>query len=371
MNSPAERQKTINRAGGTGIAANLALALAKALAGLASGSVSVMADAANNAADSVSSLVTMVFYSISKRRPSRKHPLGYGRMEHLSALLVSVLVVMTGFECLSSSIRSFSSGGRAVFTPASVAVIVISLFVKAALWKYSVKAGRKVGSEALVASGKDALSDALVSCVTLCSALLTPHTTLPVDSVAGCLVAAFIIWTGVSSIWETTSSIMGERPGRATVEMIRLIISRHPPLKGGYDIMIHSYGPERVLATCNVEVPTDTHAEDIFDAMTDATKEINERLGIVMTFGLFAVNDYRPDVQEMKKTTLETLRGAEPHVLSIHAFHVHFDRQLVHFDVVVDFTVRNYVEFTQKATRALEERMPGYSFEFTVDPEYD
>ena len=113
---------------------------------------------------------------------------------------------------------------------------------------------------------------------------------------------------------------MGERPDKETVEKIRFIIKKHPPLKGGYDIMLHSYGPERCMGTCNVEVPTRAHAENIFDAMTDASKEIEEELGIYFTFGLFAVNDYREDVRALKNDILEYLkektpRGVESHLL--------------------------------------------------------
>ena len=251
------------------------------------------------------------------------------------------------------------------------ALIALSIMAKIFLSRLNTVQGRRIDSDALVATGRDALSDVLVTSLTLLSALFSPVTSIPVDGIAGMLVSMFILYSGFSSIYETASSIMGERPDEATVVRMRSIIAEHPPLKGGYDIMMHSYGPERTLATCNVEVPIDTHAEDIFDAMTDATRDIMEKTGIYVTFGLYAVNDYRSDVKQMKQEVLEQMKSTSGHVLSLHAFHVHFDTHTVHFDVVVDFKVRNYVELTKRLTDALTARWPEYTFEFSIDPEYD
>ena len=343
-----DRQATITRVSLTGIVVNTILVVFKAATGLASGSVSVINDAVNNAADSVSSIVTMAFYSIGKRRPTRKHPLGYGRMEYLSALIVSLLVLVTGVQCLRSAIEAIINPSVPDMSALGIAVIVVSILAKVFLSRISTTSGRRIDSQALVATGKDALSDVLVTSLTLISALLGPLTKLPVDGIAGVLVSLFILYAGISSILETASSIMGERPDSETVGKIRAVIAKHPPLKGGYDIILHSYGPERTLGTCNVEVPIDTHAEDIFDAMTDATHDIMKSMGIYLTFGMYAVNDYRSDVRQMKERALAVMKEASDSVLSLHAFHVHFDTRMVHFDVVVDFRVHNYAELKKQ-----------------------
>lgn len=366
-----ERQKTITRVGITGIITNLALATVKLAVGLASSSVSIINDAVNNASDCISSLLTMIFYAIGRRRPSRKHPLGYGRMEYLSALVVAMLVVITGFQCFISSISVIKEPKPVSLSSIGYIVIFASILAKVFLSRLNYTKGKKIDSQAMLATGKDALSDVLVTSLTLISAFFGPLTTLPLDGIAGLAVSLFIIYTGLSSLFETSSSIMGERPGEATVVKIRQLIEKHPPLKGGYDIMLHNYGPERTMGTCNVEVPIDTHAEDIFNAMTDATKDILAETGIYMTFGLFAVNDYRSDVRKMKEDVLKTMKKTSSNVLSLHAFHIHFDTHTVHFDVVVDFRARNYVELKKKLTESLQKVYPDYSFDFTVDPEYD
>ena len=365
-----DRQATITRVSLTGIVVNTILVVFKAATGLASGSVSVINDAVNNAADSVSSIVTMAFYSIGKRRPTRKHPLGYGRMEYLSALIVSLLVLVTGVQCLRSAIEAIINPSVPDMSALGIAVIVVSILAKVFLSRISTTSGRRIDSQALVATGKDALSDVLVTSLTLISALLGPLTKLPVDGIAGVLVSLFILYAGISSILETASSIMGERPDAETVGKIRAVIAKHPPLKGGYDIILHSYGPERTLGTCNVEVPIDTHAEDIFDAMTDATHDIMKSMGIYLTFGMYAVNDYRSDVRQMKERALAVMKEASDSVLSLHAFHVHFDTRMVHFDVVVDFRVHNYAELKKQLEARLKEEWPDFDFEFWIDPDY-
>ncbi len=365
-----DRQKIITRTSLVGIITNIVLVLVKAFVGLASGSVSIVNDAVNNAADCVSAAVTMIFYNIGKRRPTRKHPLGYGRMEYLSALIVSMLVVFTGIQCLSSSIEAIRHPTTVSMSALAYSLIVISILAKVFLSVLSRKAGKSIDSDALIATGKDALSDVLVTSLTLISALFSHFTDAPVDGIAGVAVSLFILYSGISTIYDTTSSIMGERADEATVEKIRSIVAKHPPLAGGYDIILHNYGPERTLGTCNVEVPIDAHAEDIFDAMTDATKDIMAETGIYFTFGLYAVNNYRSDVKEMMDKVLATMKATSSHVISLHAFHVHFDTHTVHFDVVVDFKVRNYLELTKRLDTALRLVFPDYTFEFTIDPEY-
>ena len=366
-----EREKTIKAVSIGGICANLAFAAGKFIAGSISGSIAITGDAINNATDSISSIVTLTGYVASKRRPTHKHPLGYGRLEYLSALIVALIVLLAGIECLTSSIDRLRDPSTVTFSLLPAVIIIVTILGKVALFVINTIAGKRIHSEALMASGKDALSDILTSALTLLAAATSHLTKIPIDGIAGIVVSLFIFAAAISSISETSSAIMGERPDRETVDNIRAIIATHPPLKGGYDIMLHSYGPERIIGTCNVEVPSDAVAEKIFDAMTDAQKEINEKMGIMLTFGLYAVNDFLIDVKKMKKEVLETLKKYNSHVLSIHAFHIHYDRKLVHFDVVVDFTVKNRTHLAKELTNVLKEAFPEFTYEFNIDPEYD
>ena len=208
------RSKKIKRAANTGIGVNVALGGIKILIGYLSGSVAVISDGANNATDSLSSFVTLIGYRFSKKRPTKEHPLGYGRIEYLSALLVGFLILMTGFSFFKGSIDAIKNPHDMSVSMLMIAVLSFTVLVKIWLWRMNTKVGKETGSEALSASGADALSDVLTSLVTIIAAFVSRFTTFPIDGWAGLLVSLFIMWNGLSSILSTSDSILGERPKR-------------------------------------------------------------------------------------------------------------------------------------------------------------
>ena len=364
------RKKVLRRTAVTGIASNAFIAVLKLIIGLASGSVAIISDAANNLSDMLSSIVTIIGFNASTRRPTHSHPLGFGRMEYISALFVAFLVIFTGASFFRTSMDRIMEPSPVTISIPMVIILVMTILIKLGLWRINIKNGKKIESEALSASGSDALSDALATTVTIVAAIASRFSTLPIDGVAGIIVSVFILYAGITSVIGTVSTIVGERPTKDTVKLLRSLINNHPPLTGGYDIQIHTYGPSRSIGTCNVEVPSDSLTEEVFDAMTDAQEEILDKMGIYMTFGMYAVNTKNPVVQLMKQEVLKVLRTTSPAVLSIHGFHVHFEDSRVHFDVVVDFTVTDLAAFRAAEQKALEEAFPTYKFSFNIDPDY-
>ena len=365
-----ERKKIITLTTGLGILSNLLMAVLKLVLGALSGSVAVMSDAANNASDVVSSAVTLVGFWLGKHKPTHAHPLGFGRVEYVTALFIAVMVILTGGTFFRTSYSAFCDPEPVESSPLIVALLILTVFGKMFLWRINLVNGRRTDSEALMASGSDALSDVLATLVTLLGLVSSRFTSFPVDGLCGMIVSVFILSAGTTSIVRTVSMIVGERPDKATVDQLRAIIANHPPLNGGYDIQIHSYGPERKIGTVNVEVPSDATCEEVFDAMTEAQEEILDRMSIYMSFGMFAVNSSNPLVREMYSKVLSVLRKVSPDVLGIHAFHIHLEDARVHFDLVVDFTLTDYAAFREKATAALEAALPGYSFKFNIEPDF-
>lgn len=365
-----DRDRIIRRNSLLSIALNSIMAAVKIVIGLLSGSVAIVSDGINNAGDILSSFVTMIGNIIAKRRPTHSHPLGFGRIEYLSALIVSFIILFAGFELLSSSISKIIHPSDLYMSQMMIVIILITIFMKLFLWKANRSAAMKTDSDALRASATDSLIDALSSSVTVLAVVISYIAPVNLDGWAGLLVSIFILYSGARSVLGTVSSIVGERPEKATVREIRNIISRHPPLHGGYDIQIHSYGPTRAVGTCNVEVPSNAKGEEIFDAMTEAQNEILNELGIYFTFGMYAVNDSNPTVRLMKSEVMKVLKTVSPSVIGMHAFHVHFEDSRVHFDVVVDFNLTDISDFRKRATAALEEEFPTYTFQFNIDPDY-
>ncbi len=365
-----ERERIIKRNSTISIALNLLMGCLKIAIGMISGSVAILSDGINNISDLLSSFVTIIGYQLAKRKPTHSHPLGFGRVEYISALFVAFIVLYAGFEFFMASIRQIISPETVSVSPLMMAIIFFSILAKLFLWQMNKTSGKKVDSDALTLSGTDALVDAVSGSITLASVLLSYFIPFSFDGYAGLIVSIFILYAGISSVLSTVSAIVGERPEKATVAKIRAIISEFPPLKGGYDIQIHNYGPMRSIGTCNVEVPSDASGEEIFDAMTEAQNKILAELGIYFTFGMYAVNDLNPTVRAMKGEVLRTLKDISPSVIGIHAFHVHMEDSRVHFDVVVDFNLEDIALFRSRATKRLEEEFPSYSFQFNIDPDY-
>ncbi len=365
-----ERAGRIRRASAIGIAVNMTLGIFKVILGVFSHSLAFLSDGANNLSDSISSLVTIVGYGLSRRRPTKSHPLGYGRMEYLSALFVSILVLTTGVSFLKSSVEALKTPTDIILTPVSLVILVISVLVKLSLWLFFRREGSKTGSLALSASALDSLSDAVITSITIISAAISYCTSVSLDAVAGIIVSLFIMWTGLEAILKVSDTILGKRPKREEIQRIRDIIGEYPPLHGGYDIRIHSYGPEYSMGTIDVEVPFTADAESIYEAMEKAKKRLFDETGTMFTFGINAENQDDTRVREMMEKTLKCIKMASDDVIGIHGFHVHFEEKRIEFDVVVSFTLRDWDKFRKNITGLLELIFPDYRISFNIDPDY-
>ncbi len=370
MKKENERSKTIKRATEMGIALNLILGSGKIAVGIITQSLSFLSDGVNNLSDSLSSFVTMLAYKASKRRPTKAHPMGYGRIEYLSALFVSFAVLLTGFSFLKSGIKSFGKEEIVILTPILLVLLSLTVLVKVALFFYFRWQGNKSSSLALKAAAKDSLSDALVSSMTIISALFSPLLGINLDSPSSIIVSLFIIWTGFESILETSDTILGKRPTKEEVEKIRAIIKEYPPLCGGYDIRIHSYGPEYSMGTIDVEVPFTSTAEEVYEAMEKAKKRLKDEMGIIFTFGMNAENQDDERVKKMMEKTIKCIKLSYDSVIGIHGFHVHFGEKRIEFDVVVDFSLKDWESFRKNLTGLLELVFPDYTVSFNIDPDY-
>ncbi len=370
MQNGNERSKTIKRATESGIVLNIVLGGVKIAAGIITSSIAFLSDGANNLSDSISSFVTLVGYKASKRRPTKTHPMGYGRIEYLSALFVSLLVVLTGFSFLKNSINAFSTPNRVMMTPLLTVLLLLTVVLKVALFFFYRKEANTSQSLALKAASKDSLSDALISSMTIVTSIISTLWNVNLDAACGIVVSLFIMWTGFSSILETSDTILGKRPTKEEVERIRAVIKEYPPLSGGYDIRIHSYGPESSVGTIDVEVPFTATAEEIYEAMEKAKKRLSDEMGIIFTFGINAENQDDERVKEMMDKTLKCIKLAYDSVIGIHGFHVHFEEKRIEFDIVVDFSLKDRDSFRKNLTGLLELVFPDYTVSFNIDPDY-
>ena len=362
------RSAVIRLAGIVGIIANIIFAGIKLLVGFAANSISIISDAVNNLTDAASSVITLAGLKLSERPPDEKHPLGYGRLEYISGMIVSALVLVTGIEFLKTSIDRIIHPQDTNYITAQFIVLAIMIIGKWLLSLFTIQAGKKTDSESLIASGTDARMDVLASVVTVIGAVVSKLTGYHVDGYVGALLSLFIIYTGIGLIKDTISSIIGKRPDKDLADKIRKEVTKYDPIMGAYDLIIHNYGPSTRLGSLNLEIPDYVKVEDAYDAMDKAQQDIYYKYGIYFTFGLYSVNTYDKEIVKLREEVTRvilSLQGA----ISIHNFHYDKELKFFRFDVIVDFNT-DFKEFRKLVSKTIEDKYPGASVQINIDLDY-
>ncbi|WP_230399137.1 cation diffusion facilitator family transporter [Novisyntrophococcus fermenticellae] len=365
---PDGRAGTIRLTGLVGIAANVLFALAKLLIGFTANSISIMSDAVNNLTDAVSSVITLVGLKLSMRPPDKKHPLGYGRIEYISGMIVSALVLVTGIEFLKTSAERILEPQKTSFAVVSFVVLGITVLGKWFLSQFQIAAGQKASSEALVASGMDARMDVLASLLTMLAAIVSAVTGWYIDGYIGVLLALFILYTGITLIRETVSHIIGERPDKELADGIKAEVIKFEPITGAYDLILHSYGPATRLGSLNLEVPDYVTVEKVYDAMDKAQQDVYMKFGVYLTFGLYSINTYDKEVTAVRESITQTVLTL-PGAVSMHNFHYDKEQNFFRFDVIVDFDTDPML-FRKHATDKVQQDYPGASVQINIDLDY-
>ena len=294
-------------AGAVGIVTNLIVAAVKFIIGLIAGSVSVMADATNNFSDAGSSLVTMVGFKLSGKPADRKHPFGHARIEYLTGLIVSFIIVMLGFAFLTESIGKIINKSESNFT--TLALIILGISIAAKLWQgffYRSMAGR-IGSDSLKASAQDSFNDVISSAVVLIGALVGKFTTLEIDGYVGVAVAIFILVSGVKLVIETADPLLGVPPEKETVEALSDKILSYDGVVGVHDLIIHSYGANRIFCSVHAEVPADVDVMLSHDIIDNIEEEVYQEMGISLVIHLDPITVGDKRIDEMKATLAKIL----------------------------------------------------------------
>lgn len=361
---------SVRRAYGTlvsvvGIVLNLLLAVGKLTVGLLTGALSIQADAVNNLSDAGSQIISLVTFRIAAKPADREHPFGHARIEYVASMIVSFLVLLVGWELLSGSVDKILHPTETLFSWVSVGVLGVSVLVKLWLCIFNRKIAKRIDSSVMRATAADSLSDAGATAAVLASTLVFKFTGFDPDAYMGVLVAVLILVAGIKILNDTKNSILGEKPSEETVAMISEVVSRFPEALGIHDLVVHNYGPGRIMASLHVEV--DGH-EDIFKShdMVDLIERIlRDECGIEATVHMdpIVVNDSLVD--ELKAITAGLVTSLYPEV-KIHDFRIvpgDTHTNLI-FDVAVPFEVKDSDETVK---RRIDEAVRGTRPEcFTV-----
>lgn len=265
--------------GAVGIGLNVLLFLGKFFAGTVSGSIAITADAFNNLSDAGSSFVTLLGFQLAGQRPDAGHPFGHGRFEYLSGLAVSVLILLMGLELAQSSVQKILHPAPVDFSWLVAAILCVSIAVKLYMSFYNRRLGKKLNSPAMLATAADSLSDSAATAAVLAATLAGHFTDLMIDGWVGILVALFILWSGFHAAKDTIDPLLGTPPTHEFVEQIRRLVLAHPAIIGIHDLIVHDYGPGRVMISLHAEVSASENMLDIHDEIDNVENELRQRLG--------------------------------------------------------------------------------------------
>ncbi len=319
--SPETRQAYGVLCGSVGIFFNVLLAAGKFVAGLLSGSVAIMADAANNLSDAGSSLIVLFGFKLAGQKPDPDHPFGHGRVEYISGLLVSVLIIYMAVELLKSSIDAILHPGEITFEPVILVILLVSILVKFYMFCYNRKFGKRIRSEAMLATSMDSLSDMGVTAVVLISMLVSYYTSLQIDGICGVLVALLIFYAGFNSAKETINPLLGQPPEPEFVKQIEEIVESEKEIIGIHDLIVHNYGPGRVMISLHAEVPADGDILVLHDMIDNVEHRLKSELHCAAVIHMDPVSTKDAETLELKKTVVAMVKEVDP-VLSIHDFRV-------------------------------------------------
>ncbi|MBQ1631380.1 MAG: cation transporter [Clostridia bacterium] len=335
----ANREKTIVKTSIIGILTNVLLVGFKAFVGLMSNSIAIILDAVNNLSDALSSVVTIIGAKLGAKQPDKKHPLGYGRIEYLSSMIVAALVLYAGITSLVESIKKIIRPEAAEYGTVTLVIISVAIVVKLILGLYVKKQGKKVNSGALVASGSDAMFDAILSASVLASAIVYLIWGVSLEAYVGVVIAGFIIKAGVEMMIETLNDIIGKREDAETTKKLKQIICEEESVLGAYDVTLFNYGPNRNYGSVHVELPDTLTVDDVDRITRKIQVDVYQKTGVILTgIGVYSYNTSNDEAAQMRNKVQETVLSHE-WALQMHGFYADTEKKTARFDVVMSFDV--------------------------------
>lgn len=363
-----DRTKKIIKTSIVGIVVNVILVLFKMAVGLITNSIAVILDAVNNLSDALSSVITIIGTKLAGKAPDKKHPYGYGRIEYLTSVLISVIVLIAGITSLKESAQKLFNPQAATYSVVSLIIIAVAVVVKFVCGTYVKKVGKSINSGSLIASGSDALFDSVLSFATLVAAIVSIIWGISLEGILGVVISVIIIKAGLEMLFETLNSIIGTRTDPELSKDLKEKVCSYPDVKGAYDLTLHNYGPTQIIGSVHIELPDDMTAREIHKLSRTISADVFKQFGIVLTVGVYASNDSDEELTSIRESTEKTVANY-PEILQLHGFYADKENKRVMFDIIVDFNA-DAGEVRQKLNKELTSLYPDYSFDIILDSDY-
>ena len=360
-----DRNKKIIKISILGIIVNIILVIFKGVVGLLANSIAIILDAVNNLSDALSSIITIIGTKLSERRPNKKHPFGYGRIEYFSSIIIAVIVLIAGITSFKESFEKILNPSIADYSLVSLIIIIVAVFVKFVYGKYVKREGQKLNSGSLVASGTDAISDSVLSFSTFVAAIISFIWKISLEGFLGVIIAVIIIKSAIEILKDTIDDMIGVRTDGSLTKKIKKTINSYEEVLGVYDLNLHNYGPNKIISSAHIELADNLNVRDVHRLTRRIEVDIYNKYGIILTLGVYASNDTNK-YKEIKSYITKLIKQYE-NIIGMHGFYVDEEYNLVSLDLVFSFDEEHPEECSEEIKKKLIQEYPDYNFSIIID----
>lgn len=364
-----DRNKEIIKTSIIGIIGNMILSALKLTVGIFTNSIAIIFDAVNNMTDALSSVITIIGTRLSEKKPDKKHPFGYGRIEYLTSLTIGIIILYAGFMGVRDSLIRIFKPEPSEYSAVSIAIICAAILVKAAIGIYTGRKGRKLESASLIASGHDAINDTIATTATLAAALIYTNTGVSLEAYIGLGIAAIILKTANETLMDSVSLILGEKLNGEIITSIRNVIMTFPEVDSTFGIVLHNYGRKKLMGSANVEIP-DVFRTAWTDNLQRAIKQkVYEDTGVEMLgVTVYAENMKDREIRDMRDK-IRDMAGEIDFVVGIYGFYLDKVDREIRFSVMVDFEADDIEVIRRELLQKISEHYPGYKTDIVMSRE--
>ncbi len=350
-----------------GIAVNVLLAGFKFVVGLISNSIAITLDAVNNLSDALSSVITIIGAKIAAKKPDKKHPFGHGRVEYLSAAVIAMIVLYAGLTSLIESIKKIITPEEPDYSTVTLIIVGVAVAVKFLLGGFFIGKGKKIDSDSLIMSGKDARLDSLVSLATLIAALVFTFFSFSVEAFLGVVIAGLMIRSGIEMIMETLSRILGERPDKSKALEVKSVVNSFPEVSGAYDLVLHNYGPDILTGSVHIEVPDHMNVSELDKLERKIADEVYVKCNVALTgISVYSKNTKDDELSAMLNRIRRIVMDHD-NIIQMHGFYADPVKKEMRFDIVVGFEAEDRTALYNHVVNEIHELYPDYDLRVGFD----
>ncbi|MBR1718274.1 MAG: cation transporter [Bacilli bacterium] len=362
------REKRIIRVSIYGIIVNFILVIFKAIIGFITGSIAVILDAINNLSDAASSIITIIGTKLSNKRPDKKHPYGYGRVEYFSSIIIAVIVLTAGLTSFKESFLKILKPELADYSVISIFIIIVAVLVKFFFGRFVKHEGTKLNSNSLIASGTDAISDSVLSLSTVIGAVISMIWHISLEGYLGIIISIVILKSAYEILKDTVSDMIGIRADSNLTKKLRKKVMSYKEVIGVYDLVLHNYGHNTIIGTAHIEVSDNMTAREIHKLTKEIAADIYLSFGINITLGIYASNS-EGEFGDIK-AYLNSLVKKYKTIIQVHGFYVDETNSFISFDLIFDFSEKNQEEIKNDLIKSLKSKYPEYNYYVVLDTDF-